>query len=374
MNALWREKIGYCTNLYSQLTCLPSPDSDSGGGWAAEARRRAPPPGTWRMSCWPPRGPAPRPGSSWSENAVTLSSVCSVSVTLCHCHIHEQSYESQTWRVLIKLTGEFINKLQTWHGESILIKLDGSMCLLLIYYLHIYLFFVPIISTDCWGQFVWISRPPVSCSPGLSPAARCRCRDLGREPWQVISVMSGGRRHYGQPQGSLQLFEADSFFVDESCIMQPISNLIEKVKPNKCFIKIVLLGVFTNDPFWSFFSAQISYLWTSQMYLTLNIPKYRNRRCDDNFISWKSSLNNKMTPFEVRTVTVRYPVWDVSKSLTISATFRFAGIIWGPPIWVRVTCLGWALTPVELVKGRFLLSAASSNNFFKIFCQGWGVF
>ena len=130
------------------------------------------------------------------------------------------------------------------------------MCLLLIYYLHIYLFFVPIISTDCWGQFVWISRPLVSCSPGLSPAARCRCRDLGREPWQVISVMSEGRRHYGQPQGSLQLFEADSFFVDESCIMQPISNLVKKVKHNKCSNQNCIIGGAHKWPILEFFSAQ----------------------------------------------------------------------------------------------------------------------
>ena len=125
-----------------------------------------------------------------------------------------------------------------------------------IIHLDIYLFFVPIISTDCWGQFVWISRLRVSCSPGLSPAARCRCRDLGREPWQVISVMSEGRRHYGQPQGSLQLFEADSFFVDESCIMQPISNLVKKVKHNKCSNQNCIIGGAHKWPILEFFSAQ----------------------------------------------------------------------------------------------------------------------
>ena len=169
---------------------------------------------------------------------------------------HSQSCESQTWIVLIKLTGEFINKLQTWHGWR---KLSNKTWVVNVFIIHldIYLFFVPIISTDCWGQFVWISRLRVSCSPGLSPAARCRCRDLGREPWQVISVMSERRRHYGQPQGSLQLFEADSFFVDESCIMQPISNLVKKVKHNKCSNQNCIIGGLTNDQFWSFFQHRM---------------------------------------------------------------------------------------------------------------------
>ena len=184
--------------------------------------------------------------------------------------------------------------------------------------------------------------------------------------------MSQGRRHYGQPQGSLQLFEADSFFEDESRIMQPISNLVEKVKHNKCSYQNCIIGGGHKWPILEAFSAQV---WVTsehpQRYLTLNIPKYRKSRCDDDFISWKLSLNDKMTPCKLRTVTVRYPVWDVSMSLTISATFRFAGTIWCPPIWVRVTCFGWPPRTVELVKVHFRLSAASSNNFYQT--QGQGV-
>lgn len=68
-------------------------------------------------------------------------------------------------------------------------------------------------------------------------------------------------------------------------------------------------------------------------------------------------------------MTVRYPVWDVSISLTMSETFRFAGIIWSPPS--VVTCLGWSPGSV-IVKGRFFLSAASSNSFCETFGQkGW---
>ena len=157
-------------------------------------------------------------------------------------------------------------------------------------------FFVSIISTDCWGRFVWISRLRVSCSPGLSPAARCRCQDLGHEPCQV-SVMSQGRRHYGQPQGSLQLFEADSFFEDESRIMQPISNLVEKVKHNKCSYQNCIIGGGHKWPILEAFSAQVGVTSEHpQRYLTLNIPKYRKSRCDDDFISWKLSLNDNMTP------------------------------------------------------------------------------
>ena len=67
-------------------------------------------------------------------------------------------------------------------------------------------------------------------------------------------------------------------------------------------------------------------------------------------------------------MTVRYPVCDVSISLTMSEIFRFAGLIWSPA--GVVTCLGWSPGPV-IVKGRFFLSAASSNSFCETFGQKW---
>ena len=322
------------------------------------------------------------PSSTCSPSRIILirerrhSELCSVSVTLCYCHIHEQCYESQTWIVLIKLTGEFIKKLQTWHGWR---KLSNKTWVVNVFIIHldIYLFFVPIISTDCWGQFVWISRLRVSCSPGLSPAARCRCRDLGREPWQVISVMSERRRHYGQPQGSLQLFEADSFFVDESCIMQPISNLVKKVKHNKCSNQNCIIGGAHKWPILERkkFSTGWSHLWTSQFYLTLNIPKYRNRRCDDNFISWKSSLIIKWQD----------TLWSPHRDCQVSRVRRiqeFDNIshipifrdYLRPPDLSQSHLFGLSSDAGGNGKGPLSSLCSLLEHFLRTFCQGWGVF
>ena len=123
----------------------------------------------------------------------------------------------KTYRRVHKQTSDM-----TWRKQIKLATTKSGQC---VYYLflYIYLFYKyivsVIISSDCWGQFVWICLLRVSCIPGLSPAARCRCRDPAREPCQVIQIMATLRRHYAQPQGSLQLFEADSVFSDESCIM-----------------------------------------------------------------------------------------------------------------------------------------------------------
>lgn len=115
-----------------------SPGSDSGGGWAAGARRRAPPPGTWRMSCWPPPAPAPRPGSWWPGPLSLWAVFCVRPVWLSHSVLRERGRHG----LLIKLTGEFINKLQTWHGESIQIKLATTKSGQCVYYLFLYIYFM----------------------------------------------------------------------------------------------------------------------------------------------------------------------------------------------------------------------------------------
>ena len=122
-----------------------SPGSDSGGGWAAGARRRAPRPGTLRMSCWPPPAPAPRPGSWWPGPLSLWAVFCVLSppcviVTLRVTRERQTRAIDKTYRRVHKQTSDM-----TWrkHSNKTSNNQKWSMCLL---FISLYLFYVSYIS------------------------------------------------------------------------------------------------------------------------------------------------------------------------------------------------------------------------------------